>query len=253
MDSSDHFFADKWQKHGIKYFWNSAIEKQIDCGGLKQKFFNCELVKFTRCYLDRIFGDNDLLRTTSGEQIPAPVYWRHPTRTKDFISFGTIRPEGHFPGWVWNYKYNESTLEELVQNRGVIISHAYPAFVGRKLGYSNGAWYKENGVYKIDEDFDEMLARMGRFQSEGLINFTTIRDFLDYRLKLQNVEIISLNNIACKVVNHNDKIIKGFSLSVNSDSVIVFGKEFESKRVGKELVFWFDLRANEEVVVKVGY
>lgn len=252
LDSnSENYMSDYWNKYGVKYFWNSSLEKESDCGSLKSKFMSGEIIDFLRCYLDRITGNNDLLRSEDGEHIPAPVYWQNNTIDPKFYSWGTLRSSGHYPGWIWNYVYREKRLNEFVNDRGINIVHFYPAFVGNKLGYNNGIIEKNGTSYIINKDFDKMLARLAKYRDRHKINITTIRDFMDYQIAKEKIKVIVVSKHKYSIHNQNEYDIKGISFSVEAGSKIRVNKKYDSKRVGKELIFWFDMSGGEEVEVEI--
>lgn len=252
VTGSKHFMSDYWKEYGIKYFWNTSFEKYFDCGGLKQKLYNLELVKFIHCYFDRIIGTRNYYMTGDGEHVPAPVYWQNNIHPDNFYSWGTLRASGHHPGWVWDYKYSESVLNRLVEERGLNIIHAYPAFVGRRPGYSNGMWEEVDGEYKINSDFDSVLKRMAEYREKGLINLSTIKDNLDFQIALEKVEIIPLINGRFKIVNKNNYAVDGITFYLNKDYEIETTSEVESKFYKDNIYYWFSLRAKEvlEITVK---
>lgn len=252
LDSnSENYMSDYWDKYGVKYFWNSSFEKESDCGSLKSKIMSGHIIDFLRCYLDRIIGNNDLLRSEDGEHIPAPVDWQNNTINPKFYSWGTLRSSGHYPGWIWNYVYREKKLNELVNDRGVNIVHFYPAFVGNKLGYNNGIIEKNGASYIINKDFDKMLERVSKYRDRQKINITTISDFMDYQIAKERVKVIPVSQNKYSIHNQNEYEIKGISFSVGTGSKIRINKKYDSKLVGEELIFWFDMSEGEKVEVEI--
>ena len=252
LDSnSENYMSASWKKYGIKYFWNSAIEKERNCGALKSKLKNLQVIDFIRCYLDRITGNNNLLRSEEGEQVPSPIYWQNNYTDQTFYSWGTLRHSGHFPGWVWNYVYKKENLNQFVDERGINIIHFYPAFIGNKLGYNNGIVEKSGTSYIINDYFDKMLARLSNYRDNKKINITTIRDFMDYQLTKQNIEVVRSSKNKFKIYNRNKYDVKGISFVVDSGCKILINKEYNYKTIGKELIFWLDIGKEEAIEVEI--
>lgn len=249
--SSNNYMAEYWNEYGIKYFWNSAIEKEKDCGALKTKLKSFKITEFLRCYLERIFGNNNLLRISDGEHVPAPIYWQNKHIFNSFYSWGTLRHSGYFPGWIWNFVYSEKNLNKFVNERGINIVHFYPAFVGNKLGYSNGIVEYDGRNWEINKNFDKMLARLSEYKTRQEINISTLREYLDYRLALERIEIIPTAANAFKIINKNDAVIKDISFAVGIDREIKTEKQFNVRLVGNDKIFWFDMEAGEEVSLKI--
>ncbi len=73
---------------------------------------------------------------------------------------------------------------------------------------SNFRWYT---VILPKEKFDKVLSLLNDYRNRNEINITTVQQYLDYRLALENIEwsINSNGNIQLKNINSNE--IKGFT------------------------------------------
>jgi len=224
-------------------------KKISGCSSLKKKVYDWDFLELLRCLKERSIGNFDLLKSEAGQYIPSPVYWQHPTRTQKFYSWSTLHSTGHLPGWVWDYKFSSENLDEFVQNRGVAIIHFYPAFVGKTFGYDNGIWIEEENEIIINEDFDNMLKRMAKYRDNGKIYFTTIKNYLDYQVKLENIELNFLPDNSLLIINNNDEEIKGLSFAVESENINIdrLGKNY--KNDGDDLIFWIDISANDTIIL----
>jgi len=90
---------------------------------------------------------------------------------------------------------------------------------------------------------------MTELRDSGRLNMTTIKDFLDYQLAVENVNYETLSEGKIKVTNKGNKIINGLSFALRAKLVGVDGLKPEQKTVDREIVFWFDLKPGESKVI----
>ena len=228
LDSSSKFYsADLWKQYGLKYFWNSFYE---DSGMFAPfHFFSFLTVPYSGW----------------GGRFPMSDYWRHPTRSGDLIHWRTVNTVDLPDGSMWNFIFSETKLNDLVQTRGTYILHVYPA----RLDSTTGFYRRENNHFVIDPEFEKALERQAALRDQGKLNLTTIRDYLDYQVALEHVELIPLSGNSARIKNASGSDLKGLSCSIKSNEVKVEGKAYESYRQDGDLVFWFDLSKGESVVV----
>lgn len=175
----------------------------------------------------------------SSEDLPNSIYWRHPTITADFYSWGTYLTRGYYFNRGDKVSDWAKKLCDFSESWGVFIHHAYP---GRAKD-TNGCWEVDNyGKVVVSKEFDQCLALMESFQSEKKIYFTTIRDIMDYWLKLENIEMdFSRDDDVIRISNWNKTRVQGITFVTTTHEIYVGGKEPNIRQVNGETVFWFDL------------
>jgi hypothetical protein len=137
----------------------------------------------------------------------------------------------------------------LVEEWGVSISHSYLTYVG----HTNAAWeQREDGSIVTSAAFEQLLGRLASLQSQRLLWNATLRDFLDYLVRLEKVEIHpAISGDGVEIVNSNDADIAGLALACDVDAVTVDGAKPEGVWRGNQYVFWFDLPAQSSVIITV--
>ena len=145
-----------WEKYGVHYFWNSYYEDFVTEDSL---FFD-----FNGSLMHPYPG--------YGDAAPAPLYWKHPTRTGNFYSWMTRDLlEMHDPE-SWNYHFSSERLNDLVQQRAVKFEHCYPAGSIEGKGY----WKKDSlNKIVITPQFEHALEQLSSYRDRGLINLTTVK------------------------------------------------------------------------------
>lgn len=228
LDSSSKFYsADLWKQYGLKYFWNSFYE---DSGMFAPyHFFSFLTVPYSGW----------------GGRFPMSDYWRHPTRSGDLIHWRTVNTLDLPDGSMWNFLFSDSKLNDLIQTRGTYILHVYPA----RLDSTTGFYRRQNNHFVIDPEFEKVLEKQAALRDQGKLNLTSIRDYLDYQLALEHVEIIPLSGNSAMIKNSSGLDLKGLSFSIKSKEIKVEGKEYQSYRQAEDLVLWFDLSKDESVVL----
>ena len=228
LNSKSKFYSmDLWQGHGLKYFWNSYYEDSYVYAPFI--FYSFLSVPYSGW----------------GNRFPMLDYWTHPTRSESLIHWSTANTLDPPDSKMWWYELSEKRLEDLIQSRETHIIHCYPS----RLDSTNGFYIFENNHFRIDPEFEKVLQRQALMRNEGKLNITTIRQYLDFQLVIAQVECVPMNGNQVKLKNNSDSELKGISLSLKAANVNVSGKEIKTKRQGSDLVFWFDLKAKEEVLI----
>ncbi len=226
----DNFASDLWKKYGIKYFWNPWYE---DFEAFKNWGFFGSIENFYRGF---------------GDFMPEPDFWLHPTRTAGFYHWPTysvlyIETEG-----LWDYYFSKHQLNLFVSDWGVEINHCYPAWTLPGKGF----WkFASDSTIAAMDGFNRTLGRMARLRDKGVLNVTTVEDFINYRLSVENVSYTVLPDGRIKITNNSGRIIKGLSFAVKARFVLVNGLKPFQKQVDDDLVFWFDLPAGKTALIRV--
>jgi len=265
---SKYFAAGFWEKYQTRYFWSPAVElineknkvsvtdeifklnfykayvslwqHYISTKDLKKLSF-MKSVKLLAERQDNKF-ELDNLRSEMDNALPTPLFWQHPTRTQLVYSWSTYTVNHYDDLSFEEIRQDEKKVTNLIDNRGVFIDHTYCV---RDVGPNNVVIQKD-GKLIINPYFNKYLKYLGEKRDQGKLCLTTIKDLMDYWISLKNVSFRYLNNNEIKIFNHNSKPIKGLSLVVNSDKVLINGTVPFMKHTGGETIFWFDIPANGE-------
>lgn len=265
---SVHYTADLWDKYGIRYFWNTAPElvrnyslmenlkkfrfydvsvnlwkRYLTAEELKKMRFGHAFREMIRRYLDK--GELNSLLPYKGNAFPTPLFWKHPSRTNDFYSWVTdyVQIFKRSPNEI---SVKQRLLRNLISGWGIFISHGYMVRNLPADGYLN----LQNGKLVVNPYFDEILKIMARMRDDGDLYITTVRDLLNYWILTDNIAF-EYKPDGIIVKNQNNESIKGFSLVVKADSVLVDGEIPKQRKVDGNLIFWFDINAGQTVRIKV--
>ncbi|NOU53269.1 hypothetical protein HN020_00315 [Brevibacillus borstelensis] len=216
-----YYIADLWQKYDTRYFWHYSSE---DVTNVNQAF--------------------DLLQTRNGDSRRTPLYWAHPTVTGPFYSWAAaIVPENTM------YRYNEQNLLQLINDRGVFISHAYIARIPQGKAAGKILKRDQKGALVIQPSFDQLLKKMASLRDQQKLYLTTVRDLMKYWLALEQVRMEYDANGTVRVYNDGPAKISGLSMAVRGAEVYVNGKKPPQKKDQGDLIFWFDLEPHAHAVI----
>jgi hypothetical protein len=180
--------------------------------------------------------------------MPKPDYWRHPTRSDDFIHWPTSTVLYIENDQLWDYFFNDRNLIAFVENWSVEMNHCYPAWVDPKKSF----WTYDADLNIVAQPgFNRTLKKMARLKNEGQLNVTTVREFLDYQLLLENIDYQLLADGRVRVTNNNLQDVKGLSFATKAKAVLVDRLKPAQKISGDDLIFWFDLKAGSSSTIRV--
>jgi hypothetical protein len=271
LDSKSEFYAaDLWEKYGTRYFWSSGVEI-IRNYSVKEKIREGKLydssINFWKRYLSpkelndlnfisgfrelvqryRNKGELNCLNSDKGNAFPTPLFWQHPTQTRNFYS------------WVTDYarqvnnlsekrvKIEGQQLDKLISDWGIFINHGY--FV--RFGHDYEVLSQKDGKIVINPYFDKILELMAGMRDQGDLYITTIRDLLNYWILIEKVSFDYMPDGSIYIRNGNNEQINGLSLVVHAKSVMINGEIPKFRRIGEDLIFWFDLPANQSIKMHV--
>ena len=230
VEESDYFALGLWKKYGVKYLWNAYYEEYFPFTGMQ--------------------FSNNLEKPYSGfgDFYPKPDYWLHVSRTDSVYHWPTTSvlfvPDNH----LWDYYFSEQVFRHFVNDWAVEINHCYPAWVDPKKGF----WiWDDDSTIIAAPGFNRTLKRMDELRDEGKLNVTTIHNFLNYQLAVEQLRYEILADGAVRISNPSDKQIKGLSFATHSLLLLVDGIPPPQKAVGNDVVFWFDLGAGESKTIRV--
>jgi hypothetical protein len=232
LDDSPYFTADLWNSNGVKYFWNPFYEDM-------RTFENWQFSN----YIDKPFHG-------FGDFIPDPDYWLHPTRSGLLVHWPTKSVFYVENNSLWDYYFSQKVLNALVESWEVEINHCYPAWVDPSKGFWN---YNSDGMIVAQPGFNHVLERMAGLRDAGRLNVTTIHDFMDYQLAVEKVNYRLLPDGRIKVTNLSDEAIEGLAFATSARFVLVNGNRPHQKVVDGNLIFWFNLSADEYKIIRMVY
>ncbi|MCB2207042.1 MAG: hypothetical protein KQH67_01990 [Bacteroidetes bacterium] len=230
LNKSPFYAAVQWKRYGVKYFWNAYYED----------YFTFEKWRFGSSLEPYFSGFGDFM--------PKPGYWRHPTRSGDFIHWPTSTVLYVEHDALWDYFFNDHNLNAFIENWSVEMNHCYPAWVDPKKGF----WtYDADSTIVAQLGFNRTLEKMASLKKEGRLNVTTVKEFIDYQLLLENIDYQLLSDGRIRVTNSNPQDVKGLSFATKAKAVLVDRLKPEQKVSVDDLIFWFDLKAGESRVIRV--
>ena len=230
LEKSPFYAAEQWKRYGVKYFWNAYYEDYFTFENWK---FGSTIEPFFQGY---------------GDFMPKPDFWLHPTRSSKFIHWPTSTVLYVENDGLWDYFFNDQNLNLFIENWSVEMNHCYPAWVDPKKGF----WtYDADSTIVAQPGFNRTLEKMANLKKEGRLNVTTVKEFLDYQLLLENVDYQLLTDGRIRVTNNNPQDVKELSFATKAKAVLVDRLKPEQKVSGDDLIFWFDLKAGESRVIRV--
>ncbi len=230
LKDSPYYAIDLWNKYGVKYLHNAYYEELFVYKGWQ---FESSLEKPYSGF---------------GDFFPKPDYYKHPTRSSNMIHWTTTSALFVKEPYLWNYLFNIKKLQKLVDNRAVEINHTYPPWVNPK----KGMWtYDSDSTIIAQPGLNIALANMAQLRDEGKLNVCTIEDFLDYRTAIDKVDYILLPDGRIRLINNSDSDINDLTMVAKAKAVTVNGLIPSQKKVGDEIIFWFDIGVGEMKVIRI--
>lgn len=227
--TSSYYALELWKKNKLKYFWNCYNE---------HSWIHTQY-HFSSSLTDVYHG--------WGDRLPMPNYWLEPNAKNMVYSWTTNQ---HFTirnVHEWKELYNEKNINDLIFNQGNCFNHCYTASVD---GNSVCWFFNDKGKIEISPEFNDVLKLLAYYRDKKLLNVTTIEKFLDYNIAVDAAKYEILGKGKIKITNLSTTDIKGLNMIAKAQSVSIKGKNISTKKWNGELVFWFDLKAGESVVLE---
>lgn len=229
LKKSPFYALDIWEQFGVRYLHNSYYEDMASVdfwpfdGNINKPFHG--------------FGDF----------WPKPDYWRHCSQTNDLIHWPTTSALFVEQDPLWDYYFSNQRLQQFVAQWEVKINHSYPAWADPKKGF----WtYGKDSLLVAQPGFNQTLERMSFLRDRGDLNLTTVREFLDYNLALEQVDYAISPEGHLTISNNGPADLKNLALVTAADFVVVNGLKPRQKLTPDGCVFWFDLPAGTKAVVR---
>jgi len=227
-EDTPHYVRDLWAQHGVRYFWHPYFED------------------------DPVFSPWSF---STHLQLPYPGFGlgfpyfpiaRHPDFSEALLWYTTsltAPPDED----MWDYGFSPERLSELVQNKGIYISHTYPAWV--KAG--KGFWvFDEEGKIVANPGFNRALERIAQLRDDKLILPTTISVLLKYYEAIDKVSYHIKGSNSVILNNTGESTIQDLSMVLSAKEVTINGTQPQTRVHDGELIFWFDLPEGESVLVE---
>ena len=225
IKQSPYYALDLWKKYNTRYFWNCYTEDSA----LFPYAFNCNLKAIYHGF---------------GDLLPTPDYWAHKAIATGVYSWPSNQLLFNKDAGLWGFFFDDDRINDLVQSQEILVNHCYPSRIDPGTGFF---YLNEKGKYVITPEFDKTLEKLASFRDQNVLNTTTIKQFMDYQIALENVEYQMVSKGKIKIVNHNSTAVKGLSMAINAKEVVVSGKQIKTKQHHKDILFWFDLAPHESV------
>jgi len=268
--NSRNYAADLWEKYETRYFWSPAVELLRDYSLkenlMKFRFYSVsqnvwkrylspeELnkIKFGAALREMVTryeeeGESNSLLSYKGSAYPTPLFWQHPTQTRNFYSWTTDYGKPYSSLSSKKVMAEQKLLNKLILEWGVFINHGY--YVRNNL--DDGVLSQLNGKMVINPYFDQILGLMSRMRDDGDLYITTIRDLLDYWIRIEKISFKYMPNGVIYIYNNGTEQIKGLSLVVNADTIRVNGEIPKFRRTGDDTIFWLDIKAGECEILEI--
>ncbi len=225
--NANAYAADQWETHGIKYLWNAYYEENR----LEQWYF-----------------DNNLMQPYPGfgDALPNRQITLLAPPTSHLTTWCTPSTLDAHTDLDWDYYFSEERLQRLVDHHSVYINHTYPAWVkpGRTF------WvYDEDSTIVALPGMNRALARVADFRDKHLILPMTVKSYLDYYCSLLQVHYEIIDSEHILLTNRSGKDIKGFTLLCTAPIQFEDNRYYEFKKTGEGYLVWFDLKANDKIVI----
>ncbi len=226
LPEAQQYAAKLWRKNGVRYLWNAYYEENRPAQWM-----------FSNCLQQPYGGFGDALPNRQITTLP---------NGGDFLLWSTPSTLEVHTNSDWDYFYNTTTLNRLVINHNVHITHVYPAWVDPVRAF----WeYDADSLAVAMPGFNKALRLIADLRDAHKLLPTTIDRYLHFYEALQDVEY-SVREDGCIILKNNGKTIKGLTL-IGSQPFYVEDKPYKFKPSEQEYMVWFDLDKNETVILKI--
>lgn len=228
LDSlSTGYALDTWLRYGITSVWNCYYED-------------------SNVFLPYSF-DSRLDAPYSGisGRFPAPVWWTHPTRSRNLMHWRTTTTLDPPDAGMWSYYLGEQRLDDLARRRGTYVAHCYPA----RVDSSTGFYRFSGGHWEIEPAFDDVLALQARYREEHKLWLPVVREYLGFQQRVRKVKTIPSRE-GWSYANSGLETIQGFTL-FSEGTLDAGSKALQVRASGNGWYYSFDLGPGETVYLKL--
>lgn len=217
VTDAENYIADYWDTYGTKYFWQYGSETGEHNG-------------------------IDKLAIGKATNLVTPLYWRHPTRMRDYISW-CARTIG---SRAYETFLTSANINSLVNNWGFSIIHTYSVSSADEATFCTK---NEDGSYSISEYAEARLAEIASLRDSGDLNVCTLRSIIDYWKDIEKVSIEYQTNGNVTIINNSGHTISGFSVLIDTTVDYTFKIATKTKDTANGKVIWFDLPTSGAEIV----
>ena len=226
--ASAAFAADPWLRHGVRYLWNAYYEENR----MESWCFDNHLVQPYPGFGDAL--PNRQITPIAGHE--------------GFLTWSTPSTLDANSDLDWNFYYSEERLQKLVDQHSVHITHVYPAWVDPARGF----WtYDTDSTCIALPGMNQALARIAALREQNQLLPMTVKTYLDHYAGLLEVEYQVLDDEHIQVSNTGRRTIKGFTLICPTPIRFEDLRPYEYRKSGGQYYIWFDLKANDSVVIQI--
>ncbi len=223
---SPQYAARLWRKNGVRYLWNAYYEENRPAQWM-----------FSNCLQQPYGGFGDALPNRQITTLP---------NGGDFLLWSTPSTLEVHTNSDWNYFYNPTTLNRLVINHNVHITHIYPAWVNPVRAF----WeYDADSLAVAMPGFNKALKLIADLRDARKMLPTTIENYLNFYESLLKVDYVIQADGSILLKNNGDSI-KGLTL-IGRQPFYVENKPYKFKPSEQEYMVWFDLDKHETAILKI--
>ena len=224
---SEHFAADLWKQNGIQYLWNAYYEENR----MEHWHFDNNIIQPYPGFGDAL--PNRQITTIAGYD---NTLWAWSTPS-------TLEATDDS---AWDYFYNEQRLQRIVKNHDVHITHIYPAWTVPHRGF----WtYDADSTIIALPGMNRALERIAQLRDEHMMLPMTVQTYLDFYTKLNEVNYQIIDNRHVRIYSNND--LKGFTLLCEAPIRFTDNRYYQFRKEGNQYYIWFNLKANEPVIIEI--
>jgi hypothetical protein len=242
LPQSEYYAAHQWRRHGIKYLWNAYYEENR----MNPWCFDNSLIQPYPGFGDAL--PNRQVTTIVGhDYFHGSLTGIHRMIEPTFLAWSTPSTLEAVTDAEWDFYYSDARLLQLVDNHNVHITHIYPAWVwpGRTF------WtYDADSTIIALPGMNRAFERIAALREEHKMLPMTIKTYLDYYNGLLQVvyEIVDAEHI--RLINLGGEI-KGFTLLCPTPVRFEDNRYYEFRKSGNNYYLWFDLKASDEVILRI--
>lgn len=224
---SEFYAGHLWQTHGVKYLWNAYYEEN----SMEAWHFDNNLMQPYPGFGDAL--PNRQVTTIVGHE--------------DFLAWSTPSTLDIAHDDEWNFYYSDARLQRLIDNHDVHITHIYPAWVrpGRTF------WiYDTDSTIIAPPCMNQAFERIANLRDKHQMLPMTIKTYLDHYTGILQVNYEIIDEEHIRLTNNGDEI-KGFTLLCHSPIRFEDYRFYEFRKSGDYYYIWFDLKAHDDVIIKI--
>lgn len=271
LDSTSNYYAaDLWAKYDTRYFWSAAVEL-IRNYSLKENILAFRIKDTSMNFWKRYLSPTDLnkmsfydaftklikyysykeelnsLLPNRGNAYPTPLYWKNYTHSNNFYFWTTDFVKGTTNQSSQKVNHEKELLNKLLTDRGVFIEHGY--YVRYRIGDNNLTL--SEGKLVVNPYYNEVLSIIAKMRDDGNLFVTTIKDLLNYWILTEKISFEYMPDGLIKIYNDSDEPINGLSFIIRANSVRINNEFPRFRKVGEDIVFWFNMPAKQCIYLEV--